>query len=158
MSDKDNSGWIYLKNDDIVYRSPEEAVWELPISELRVIGEFTNSHGPVLDDYFFIFLTKDASVTFWASFYADGREEFLKGLSKRLCHELTCDLVSSTNLKSRVMWPQKLEGKPIFEFLPEESAKNFIGSIRQKIMPKTITCLTKEVREAIEGQTGKSLI
>jgi len=45
----------------------------MPIGDIRVIGEFTNDHGPAMDDYFLVFVTREQF--FEAFFYANGLDE-----------------------------------------------------------------------------------
>jgi hypothetical protein len=146
---KNTSGQIVLENETIVCSTPAETHWRLPIAEVRVIGEFTNQSGPSLDDYFFVFVTKETTDWHCASFYAEGREKFLHELGVKLGHKLKCGLCNSTDFKSRVLWPPNLEGQPLFEFVPEKPATNFLGKVRQKILPMTFNQLTEEIRNAV---------
>lgn len=109
----EDSGRISLCGDFIRYEWPDGA-WELPVNRVRVIGEATTDHGP-LADYWLCFATSPHE---WheASFYAAGRDEFLKALSGRLDRPLELDRMGSTNFASRVIWPEPLVGKAMFEF------------------------------------------
>jgi hypothetical protein len=60
-------GKLELCDRTIRYRIDGSTIWDLPISEIRVIGEATNDHGPFGDDYFFCFAT-DAGCWQEASF------------------------------------------------------------------------------------------
>src|SRR6476620_4448804 len=97
-------GTLELVDGMIRYRLDGCTNWQLPVSAIRVIGEATNDHGPFLDDYFFCFAT-DANTWYEACFYAEGRDDFLKGLTKSLECELLLKLVASTDFDSNVMWP-----------------------------------------------------
>src|SRR5688500_1399372 len=70
--------------------------------------------GPA-DDYFFCFATGPAM---WreASFYAEGRDEFLRALGAKLGAPLEAGLCNSTDFASRVLWPPSLAGQPMFRF------------------------------------------
>jgi len=148
---KNTSGQISLENETIIYSTPEKACWKLPIAEVRVIGEFTNQSGPSLDDYFFVFVTRETTEWHHASFYAEGREKFLSELGAKLGQRLKCGLCNSADFKSRVLWPPNLEGRPLFEFISETPATNFLGKVRQKILPMTFNQLTEEIRNAIRN-------
>jgi hypothetical protein len=102
-------------------------VWELPLSFIHVIGEATNDHGPFLDDYFFCFAT-DANTWYVASFYAEGREEFLKSLEELLECELELKLMGSTDFDSNVLWPRHMAGKKMFLYKPVK-AKSWLGRL-----------------------------
>ena len=111
--------------DGIIRYRVDGPFWELPLSAVRVIGEMTNDHGPFLDDYFFCFATA-ADRCYEASFYAEGREDFLKSLAIVLGCDLPMSLVGSTDYDSNVLWPPHLAGRPMFSFIPEQP-KTWIG-------------------------------
>ena len=134
MTTTNQSGRLTIEPDSISYTLPQQEGWRVPVSELRLIGEFTNDHGPTLDDYFFVFLTREEY--FEASFYADGRDAVLAELSRRLQHELRNGLCNSTSLASRVLWPVRLEGLPLFSLVPEERAGSVLGRLRQRLVPR----------------------
>jgi hypothetical protein len=110
------SGKIELDGRIIRY-SGRSVAWEIPLSCVRVLGEATNQNGPFLDDYFLCFA---CSPDRWyeASFYADGREEFLTSLASRLGCRLSLSLVPSTDFASNVLWPEHLAGKALFKYTP----------------------------------------
>jgi len=143
------SGQITLEGDIIVYALSEREAWRVPVADVRVIGEFTTANGPFVDDYFFVFIARDQS--FEASFYAEGRDTLLAELGHRLCHELQAGLCHSTSLASRVLWPARFEGHPLFDFLPEEPASNILGKLRQRMLPRVHMHFTDEVRKALES-------
>jgi hypothetical protein len=68
-----------------------------------------------LDDYWICFA---AGPDGWyeGSFYAAGREDFLRALSDRLGMPIELGLAWSTNYFSRVIWPAPLVGKPMFAY------------------------------------------
>jgi hypothetical protein len=121
------SGTLELIDDKVCFRVDGSVNWELPISAVRIIGEATNGNGPYLDDYFFCFAT-DASSWHQASFYAEGRDEFLKQLSKALGYELVPKLVGSTDFDSNVMWPPLLAGIKMFSYKPVQP-RTWIGRL-----------------------------
>jgi len=102
-------------------------IWELPLSDVRVIGEVTNDHGPFVDDYSICFATA-ADRWYEASLYAEGREEFLKSVAIVLGCNLSMRLVGSTDYDSNVLWPPHLAGRPMFSFIPERP-KTWIGAL-----------------------------
>ncbi len=48
---------IELDGEVIRYRSAVHGDWDLPVSDVRIIGEATNPSRPFADDYFFCFAT-----------------------------------------------------------------------------------------------------
>jgi hypothetical protein len=108
------SGTITLRGDLIRCESAY-GTWELPIDRVRVIGEATTDHGPFVDDYWLCFATSPKE-WYEASFYAAGRDEFLKALSARFVVPIELRLVASTKYASRVLWPAILVDKPMFVY------------------------------------------
>jgi hypothetical protein len=109
------SGRILLDGDVIRYRSAVYGDWDLRVLDVRIIGEATNQSGPFADDYFFCFAT---GTSMWreASFYAEGRDEFLRALGAKLGSPVEAGLCHSADFASRVLWPPSLAGEPMFRF------------------------------------------
>jgi hypothetical protein len=139
---------LTVENDAIIYTTPQKDGWQVPVAEVKVIGEFTNDHGPVADDYFLALLKRDE--WFVATFYADGRGTALAELGQRLRHKFLLDLCHSTSLTSRVLWPAALEGRPLFSCVPEQRAETVGGKLRQWILPKVHLHFTDEVHRELE--------
>ena len=70
--------------DTIRYRSTLYGDWDLPVSDVRIVGESTDQLGRP-DDYFFCFAT-GPGMWLEASFYADGRDEFLRAFGSETGH------------------------------------------------------------------------
>jgi hypothetical protein len=111
-----DSGQIRLDANVIRYRSTTFGDWELRVSDLRILGECTDQWGPFANDYFFCFATGPG---FWlqASFYAEGRDDFLRDLGAKLGSPLVLGLCHSTDFASRVLWPPSLAGDPMFKYM-----------------------------------------
>jgi len=108
----------------ISYRSEVYGSWKLPVSDVSVIGEYTNEDGPFADDYFLVFVTGDDSGWFEGSFYGDRRDELLQELSALLGSEIALELSHSTTFTSRILWPETMRGKALFDFQPQGLFKN----------------------------------
>lgn len=85
------------------------------VEDLQLIGESTNQDGPGADDYFFCFAT-GPEMWYQASFYAEGRDVFLKSLGARLGGAIDSGLCQSTDFASRILWPVELVGQPMFQY------------------------------------------
>lgn len=112
---REDSGRLWLAGDFVCYQYKTHVSWRLRLDEIRIIGEMTNPHGPLADDYFFCF-AKDSGDWMEASFYADGVDDFLKALGARLGTELKSQLCASADFASRILWPEHLVDHPMFEF------------------------------------------
>lgn len=129
MSTKPDSGTLVCDGDVIRYSSRDFGSWSLPISSLQIIGEYTNENGPFLDDYFFVFLTESRSEWWEASFYAKGSDTFLATLRKNLTDLGSPELYGSTSFKSRILWPAKHSGKPLFVFSQRSHAPGVLCKV-----------------------------
>jgi hypothetical protein len=129
-----SSGQIVLDGDVIRYRSPTYRQWDLPVANLRLMGEATNQWGPCADDYFFCFAT-GPGMWLEASFYAEGRDEFLQALGAPLGCTLQAGLCHSTDFASRVVWPPSLAGEAMFKYEevpPKDPLRKLFGSMRKQ--------------------------
>lgn len=141
---------IWLKEDIIHYQVTANLGWTLPLSELEIVGEYTDPNGPYVDDYFFVFVTRPNHKWNEASFYAEGRDEFLQKLGLMLGAEIHCDLADSVDYKSRVMWPKELEDKPLFDFVPVESS-GLLERIKHKLIPEYYFAFTEIVQDYLKA-------
>jgi hypothetical protein len=112
---------------DVIRYSSREGGWELRIADVGVIGEATNGSGPWGIDYFLCFAT-GPDLWFEASFYADGRDEFLRALGHALGNPVELGLCSSVDLASRILWPPSLAGEPMFQFT-DVPPKTWLGKL-----------------------------
>ena len=119
-----DSGCYQLEEGVISYRSEVYGSWQLPVSEVSAIGEYTNEDGPFADDYFLVFITQNDSGWFEGSFYGEGRDELVRGLSILLSTEISLGGSRSTTFTSRILWPEKMRGEAVFDFKPQGLLKN----------------------------------
>ena len=90
-----------------------KTAWQVAIADLVCIAEYTDSGGPMFDDYFLVFVAKNGLFCD-ASFYSDGRDTTLVTLGAALGSDLRLGLIQSTTFASRIIWPKELEGTPFF--------------------------------------------
>lgn len=117
MTHEEYSGELQYTNDTISYRA-EHSTWSLPVSSIHLLAEYTDSNGPYIDDYFFVFMTAPEDGWHEASFYAKGRDELLSALSAKLGTSIECGLCNSTEYKTRILWPEHLKGQPLMDIIP----------------------------------------
>jgi len=111
---------LALHGDAVEYKDGDGNLrWRTPASAIVLIAEYTTSDGPWCDDYFLIFWSWEDGRLFRSgtTLYADGMDEVLADLSRRLQCEVTCGLADSTDWKSRIIWPPELVGHPYFTFV-----------------------------------------
>ncbi len=133
---------LKVDGDDIAY-----ADWRVPISHVGVIGEFLSQAGRRRSEHFIVFMTREE--WFKAPYEAEGREAFLAELGLRLNHTLRCELFNATNFSSRVLWPAHLEGRPLFDLIPEHRAENVVTRVRQLLLQKVDMRFTDEVQREL---------
>lgn len=112
---ENQSGRLWLDESGLHYSLSPGDSWTIPLGQLLIFGEYTTDHGPFLDDYYFVFIT-GPETAYCASFYSDGREEFLGDLRTKLGAPFQCKLIGSTQFDSNVLWPEDLAGKPLYRF------------------------------------------
>jgi hypothetical protein len=133
---------LKVDGDDIAY-----ADWRVPISHVGVIGEFLSQAGRRRSEHFIVFMTREE--WFKAPYQAEGRDVFLAELGLRLNHTLRCELFNATNFSSRVIWPAHLEGRPLFDLIPEQRAENVVTRVRQLLLQKVDMRFTDEVQREL---------
>ena len=148
----EQSGRIELNDGMIRYTSAFFGSWQLPASKVRVCGEYTTDNGPMIDDWFMVFVPDEGNGWYEASVYATGADLFLTGLAKVFGAEsLYGELFASTEFASRVIWPSHLRDMPLFEFrsVPMPWWKRLIrlgsGQIRFALSPEVQAFVARPV-------------
>ena len=141
FSQEENSGRLWLEGEAVCYESKTYASWRLLVDEIRIIGEMTNQNGPLLDDYFICF-AKDSSGWMEASFYAEGRDDFLKTLGARLETQLELHFAGSADFASRIIWPEHLVDQPMFDFT-DKVPRGIWRRLVSHILPQNLQTLSK---------------
>lgn len=134
------SGVLFIEDSRLKYASPDYGSWEIPVSEIVAFGEYTTDNGPMIDDWFMVFVTRDLD---WveASNYCEGRDDIRDHLAEAWKTEhLYGELWGRTNFNSRVIWPEALSGKPLFDFTKRsQSLWDKIKSFGEGIIDKELT-------------------
>lgn len=145
MPPDDQSGVLDCTGDTLTYRV-RFGDWSIPVSSIKLIAEYTNSDGPAIDDYFFVFLTAAEGGWHEASFYAEGRDATLQALREKIGAPLRCGLCGSTDYRSRILWPTHLEGQPLMDVSPGPTG-------RQKLFDSGARdlSLTRAARDVLEA-------
>lgn len=142
---------IAIRKDLLSYTDPHGSSWEVPVQAIKLIGESTNPGGPGTDDYLLCVATGPGS---WleCSFYANEMSLVLEALSNILGTELHSTLHNRTDFASRVMWPPKMLGLPMFCFSdkPKRGLKGLLGiqNVDQTYTPEVLNFLRNEQTSA----------
>lgn len=136
------SGHISINGSHLRYTSNTYGSWTIDIRDIKAMGEYTDSSGPVVDDYFIAFIMDPDQGWLDASFYADGRDEVLESLAERFGPTVACGLCNSTDHGSRIWLPASLAGEPMFVI---SDATGILGRLRLKrerrIAPRLLSLL-----------------
>jgi hypothetical protein len=124
------SGRTYIKDETIVWDSDEGLVSQIPIKDIKIIGEYTTSAGPMYDDWYFVFILHSDNIQ-QVSAYATGAHEMLGQLGHRLNFELAGQLANSADWKTNVLWPTSLRGQNLYT-LTEKKPKGTWEKIKTK--------------------------
>lgn len=153
IEDRDSESGLLRLEEGIIRYECRFGRWELPVYRVKVLGEYTNRDGPYLDDYFLAFVT-DADGWYEASFYAAGRDAFLRDLGLLLGEPLRCGLTQSTEPASRVMWPGEIAGGKLVEVYHPPRPGGFWGSYIRHAGVTLYQRFTPGVLEALNGRKG----
>lgn len=138
------SGVISLVEGVVRYDSPSYGSWSIPVKDIAVFGEYTTDNGPWIDDWFMVFVTGEDQ---WleASNYCAGQDEFRRSLAAIWNIESAWGrLWGHTDFASRVIWPQALADRDLFEFttVPQkawEKVKSFgTGTVVKSLKPEVL--------------------
>lgn len=85
----------------------------IPVSDIVVLGESTNTEGPDFDDWFLSVATRDT--WFDIPVTSNGFDSFLKelGATLRFVPELS---LGGPTCNSRILWPSDLESQEMFKY------------------------------------------
>ena len=110
---KAESGLLLFDGSHISYISDDYGRFSVPLHDVAVVGEFTTSEGPFIDDWFLVFVPRSGDRWFAASVYADGTSELLAHLSTILGCALPLALANSARRANRIIWPAALADRPL---------------------------------------------
>jgi hypothetical protein len=117
-----------IKDGLICCSSDTKSLWQMHISNVKLIGEYTTSAGPFLDDYFFIFAESEDK-WFEVSNDAISGSDFLDRLGELLHVKISLGLANSAEWRSRVLYPESLIGQTLFKPLVQmERPRKLFGS------------------------------
>ena len=133
----------------ITYTSQHYGSFSVPLSEVAVIGEFTTDNGPVIDDWFWVFVPRSGVEWFEASMYAEGIESFREHISTALGSTIIGGLAASTDFASRIIWPSALADRPLFTFSPV-TGSTFLRRFKLSMLPEMFHSLSPDALSAIE--------
>jgi hypothetical protein len=128
---EDISGRTYIKDDKIIWESGEELLTQIPIADIKLIGEYTTNTGPIHDDWFFVFLLGKEDIR-QISAYAIGTKEVLKQFGQKINADICGQLAAKTDWKTNALWPAGFRGQEIFKMTKKQPTSAW-GKLKLKI-------------------------
>ena len=116
IKNENSSGKVRFQDNFVFWDYQDKNILQINADDIVVIGEYTNSDGPLVDDWFLTFVTRNGQ---WQSIsrYADNIDKVLQFLSSKFQSELETTLTNSAQWKSVIMFPLSLKGKPLFKLI-----------------------------------------
>lgn len=110
-------GKVEYRDGTLSYDGSPHDKWLLNVSDIAVVGEYSNENGPFAPDYFHVYVTRDLS---WHELPWDavGGEAAVQAVGRELGFEPSYTLLMSTRFASCIAWPDNLVGRPLFQFTP----------------------------------------
>lgn len=126
------SGRTFIKDNEIIWETDKwGTLGQIPIKDIKAIGEYTTSAGPLQDDWFFVFILSDKDIR-QVSAYASGLEEMLIQVGQILNTDLVGNLASSADWNTRILWPNQFRGQEIFKLI-ERTPTNMWEKVKLKL-------------------------
>ncbi|HEX8657562.1 MAG TPA: hypothetical protein VF690_08515 [Hymenobacter sp.] len=130
---------VFLAGMHVVLTQENEELVRIPVPEIKLIGEYTTSAGPFVDDWFIVFMTSEKN---WKqiSEYTPGMLEMLQELSSHLKAETIGSLAASTSWRTNIIWPQRVAGQEMWNVVSErpitllEKLKKSMGFADQQLV------------------------
>jgi len=142
---------LVLEGTTARYQIDESVIWQFAVSELLLVGEWTNDHGPFLDDYFHFFVAGNPPQFFEAPMYSN--PDFIKVLGSAIGASLQSALSNSTDHHSEVIWPPSLSGHGLFIYARQLRPKGVWNGLMDRLIPLIHSALTPEVVEYLNRRT-----
>ena len=123
LNSQNTSGIVYTKGDIIFWDYQDWNILQITITEISIIGEYTNSDGPWFDDWFVVFVSRDSN---WQSIPmdVDGLFKVLEYLSIQFQSRVDEFMLgNSSQWNSVVTYPESLKGKTLFKLTPTAEYK-----------------------------------
>ena len=137
---------IDLVDNNIIRTRDGQTLFEISISEIKVIGEYTNDEGPYHDDWFLTILTNED--WYEIPMYLEDFNKFLNVLGEKLETKFILHFANSTNWKSRIIYPEKFADQEIYK-IEEILPQTFLGKLSRifgrKRTERKLSEITKEI-------------
>ena len=107
-------GEISCANGNITWKFSESEKVEIDLSEIVIIGEWTNDLVPFQTDWYLVLIKKNGN-RLDIPLYALIFDDFFEKMSDYFGSEIKQGLVTSTEIESRTIWPEEFLDQKLFE-------------------------------------------
>lgn len=152
-AEEPRAGSVRLEGDVVRFTRRGAVEWSVDLNELALLGELATDRGPYADDLVVIFVVRDGR-WFELPFDADGADELLVELARRLDVDTKLQLCNRVDWVSRVLWPRELAGAPLFDFPPAPRNSGWFRGLLDRAVPRFTIELTCEARARCSGKTA----
>ncbi len=133
-----------------IFEGPGLEAMTVKVDDVMAVGEMTDVGGPFKDEWWVVVCLRNGDWIRWAVTPPGTHvEELLLGLGEVLGVKLELRLAQCVVFNSRVMWPDVLKERVMFEILPDRPATGLKGWLGMKLPEEYV--LTRELRAWMEG-------
>ena len=143
---------LAIQDGEVRYQLNEKTVWSFALSELWLIAEWTNDHGPFGDDYYYVFVAGRPSRLFESPMYSN--PQIINEIGRLLGTRIEVGLANRTDFASRIIWPKELEGRPFFDFSKVSRGTGLWNRLKDHWKPLVHAELTEEVLQYTKMRVG----
>jgi hypothetical protein len=111
ISEDEADDFVHLEDGVIICADKDAATIRIELDQVKAIGEFTEEGGLAGRWNLILFGSEKHAVI---SMYKAGANELIGDLSKHLGAELSLRLSQTFGNTSRIVWPEQLDGKPVW--------------------------------------------
>lgn len=122
---------VSLTDTHVVLTQGNKEIVIIPVDDIKLIGEYTTANGPIVDDWFIVFMTSEKDWT-QISEYTPGMLEMLQELGAHLKAEIIGSLAYSTSWKTNIIWPQQVAGQEMWDVISEVPT-TLIGRLKKAL-------------------------
>lgn len=142
---------LLIKDLILFFNSIDYGNWSIPLSEIRLLGEYTNEEGPFVEDHFFVIIDSNNNI-FEAPVGAEGIVDVIKALSEIYGCKIELKLIFETSFKSRVIYPQKLYDMDLFTITNKNKISFFKKMINLLKIPTDSVVISENVLNYLDGK------
>lgn len=113
---------LVLEGGRLSWFGPQGATWAIPITGIKLIGEYRTDDSP--EGAFVAFVVDASGAWLRAPANAIGMNEVLSALERSLGAPLELQMRFAADARSRVVWPTELAGRDLFAPAREAKGKH----------------------------------